>query len=109
MCSCRDSYATCTAHSASRIGQSWVQCSQEVRWCNGKVCLLQAAQSQLAQQARAHSLEQVQLAEKASAQSAEVTHTAAELQEAKSALNAAQAQTAQLQVFVFAQAGCIML
>jgi len=80
-----------------------------VRWCNGKVCLLQAAQSQLAQQARAHSLEQVQLAEKATAQSAEVTHTAAELQAAKSALNAAQAQTAQLQVFVLAQAGCIML
>ncbi|KAL0021694.1 hypothetical protein WJX79_001117 [Trebouxia sp. C0005] len=61
---------------------------------------LQAAQSQLAQQARAHSLEQVQLAEKASAQSAQVTHTAAELQEAKSALNAAQAQTAQLQTQV---------
>ncbi|DBB04723.1 TPA: hypothetical protein ACH3X3_010027 [Trebouxia sp. C0006] len=61
---------------------------------------LQAAQSQLAQQARAHSLEQVQLAEKAGAQSLEVTHTAAELQEAKSALNAAQAQTAQLQTKV---------
>lgn len=87
-----------------------------MRWCHGKVCLLQAAQSQLAQQARAHSLEQVQLAEKASAQSAEVTHTAAELQGAKSALNAAQAQTAQLQVFLFlnlgascSEAGCIMI
>ena len=80
-----------------------------MRWCNSEVCLLQAAQSQLAQQARAHSLEQIQLAEKASARSAEVNHTAAELQEAKSALDAAQAQTAQLQVFVFAQAGCIML
>ena len=80
-----------------------------MRLCNSKVCFVQAAQSQLAQQARAHSVEQVQLAEKAGAQSVEVTHTAAELQEAKSALNAAQAQTAQLQVFVFAQAGCIML
>ena len=76
-----------------------------MKWCHGKVCLLQAAQSQLAQQARAHSLEQVQLAEKASAQSAEVTHTAAELQGAKSALNAAQAQTAQLQVFLFLNLG----
>ncbi|DBA79876.1 TPA: hypothetical protein ACH3X1_008221 [Trebouxia sp. C0004] len=61
---------------------------------------LQAAQSQLAQQARAHSLGQVQLAEKARAQSAEVTRTAAELQEAKAAINAAQAQTAQLQTKV---------
>ncbi|KAL0017807.1 hypothetical protein WJX77_003443 [Trebouxia sp. C0004] len=61
---------------------------------------LQAAQSQLAQQARAHSLGQLQLAEKARAQSAEVTRTAAELQEAKAAINAAQAQTAQLQTKV---------